>query len=555
MAAGSCDARASPSSARLDAAGETDDRARSDGRRGLLRLSPNVRGSRIQDGKSVTRVGIVDLGSNTVRLVVYACEEEKSYRLVDQIREPIRLAEGAAAAGRLSEAAMERALTALGLISDYIHDMHLADVKVVATSAARDVANGAEFIDSVRDLGLEVDVLDGEQEAEYGVLAVANGFSFDDAWVVDLGGGSAQVSRMDHRTFAGGDAYPLGAVRLTELYLSTDPPAADEVERLRAAVKEQLADVVAGIRDKPDPLVAIGGTIRNLARAVQATSDYPIGQVHGLFVRRKDLEALVQRLVRTKAKRRARMAGIKPDRADIIVAGALVYETLLREADLNGLHVSGQGIREGVLFTRMFPDPHLMPVVRKFGIHNLFSHYPQPLAHTEHVRFLSRRLFDELKPLHGYGWEEAQLLDEAAQLHDIGMTVGYHGHHRHGAFLIDNTLLPGMTHREKALITLLVRYHRKSKPKPGPFRKLLREGDQELLEALTTCLRFAEHLERARANRIKDVEVTIEKRRVDLRLIAVRPPPVEIYETEKQAWLFEKAFGRKLEISYTLADS
>jgi len=502
----------------------------------------------------VKRLGIVDLGSNTVRLVVYACEPETSYRLVDQIREPIRLAEGAAASGKLSEEAIERAYTALRLIDEYAHDTHLTDLKVVATSAARDVSNSAELFDRVRELKLDVDVLDGEQEAALGVLAVANGFSFEDAWVIDLGGGSAQLSRMEHRAFAGGTAYPLGAVRLTELYLESDPPADDEVKALRKAVRGALKEVVARIRASPDPLVAIGGTIRNLARALQATNDYPIGQIHGLFVQRKDLEALVQRLLRTRVKRRARMAGIKSDRADIIVAGALVYETLLREADLRGLYVSGQGIREGVLFREMFPEPHLIPVVRKFGVHNLFSHYPQPMAHTEQVRFLSRRLFDELKPLHGYGWEEAQLLDEAAQLHDIGMTVGYHGHHRHGAFLIDNTLLPGMSHREKALITLLVRYHRKGAPKSGSLRKLLNDGDQELLEALACCLRFAEHLERARANRIKDIEVEIGPRRAELRLIALRPPPVEIYETEKHASLFEKAFKRKLDVSYELIE-
>jgi len=496
----------------------------------------------------------VDLGSNTVRLVVYACEPEGSFRLIDQIREPVRLAEGAATAGKLSEEAIDRAYTALRLVSDYAHDTHLADLTVVATSAARDVSNSNELLDRVHQLALDVEVLDGEQEAALGVLAVANGFSFDDAWVIDLGGGSAQVSRMEHRAFAGGDAYPLGAVRLTELYLQSDPPAEKEVDKLRAAVREELGEVVARIRERPDPLVAIGGTIRNLARSLQATSDYPIGQVHGLFIQRKDLEALTERLIRAKMKRRARMAGIKPDRADIIVAGALVYETLLREADLRGLHVSGQGIREGVLFREIFPEPYLIPVVRKFGVHNLFSHYPQPLAHTEHVRFLSRRLFDELKPLHGYGWEEAQLLDEAAQLHDIGMTVGYHGHHRHGAFLIDNTLLPGMSHREKAIITLLVRYHRKSTPKPGIFRKLLQPGDQEMLEVLTCCLRLAEYLERGRASRVKDVEADIGKRRVALRLIADRPTPVEIYEAEKQAPLFEKAFKRKLDVSYELTN-
>ena len=491
------------------------------------------------------------MGSNTARLVVYACEPEGSYRLVDQIREPIRLAEGLAESGALSEAAMERGITALRLFSDYARDTHLSDLTVFATSAARDAKNGAAFIDRVGALGLDVAVIDGEQEAAHGTLAVANGVEFENAWIIDLGGGSAQISRMERREFAGGRAYPLRAVRLTELFLASDPPSADEVERLRAAIGDEIAGVVEEIRDRPEPLVAIGGTARNLARAVQAANDYPLMQVHGFFLERSDLETLVDRLIKATVKRRARVAGIKSDRADIIVAGALVYETLLRQADLRGLYISGLGIREGILFRNMLPEPHLVPVVRNFGVRNLFSHYPQPAEHTEHVRFLSRRFFDELKPLHGYGWEEARLLDEAAQLHDIGMAVGYHGHHRHGAFLIDNTLLPGMSHRDKALITLLVRYHRKRMPKPGAFRKLLDDGDQALLERLTCCLRLAEYLERARASRIKDIALEIGKRRVDVNLVADQYPGVEIYEAEKQKSLFMRAFGRELKLEHT----
>jgi len=497
----------------------------------------------------VKRIGIVDLGSNTARLVVYASDGEESFRLVDQIREPIRLAEGAAESGKLSKKAIQRAVASLRVFRDYARDTHLSDVTVVATSAVRDISNGSKVIDCVRDLDLEVTVLDGSEEAAYGVLAVANGFEFEDAWVVDLGGGSAQVSRMERREFAGGQAYPLGAVRLTELYLRSDPPDAGDVEELRAVVREELADVVTEIRARPEPLVAIGGTIRNLTRAVQRSTNHPLSQVHGYYLERRDLEALVQRLLNNSVKRRARIAGIKSDRADIIVAGALVYETLLRAADLRGLYVSGQGLREGILFSRTLPEPHLVPVVRTFGIRNLFSQYPQPTEHTDQVRFLSRRFFDELKPLHGYGWEEARLLDEAAQLHDIGMAVGYHSHHRHGAFLIDTASLPGMSHREKALITLLVRFHRKGTPKPGPMRKLLADGDERLLERLVCCLRLAEFLERARVSRINDIEVTIGKKKVSIELVAKQYPGIELYETRKQAPLFERAFGRKLGIT------
>lgn len=494
------------------------------------------------------RIGIVDLGSNTIRLVVYECDPGNFVRLVDQVREPIRLAEGLVESGSLSEAAIKRALTALALFSDFARDTHLQELTVFATSAARDADNGEEFLSRVRDLGLEIVVLDGESEARYGVLGVANGVELEDAWVVDLGGGSAQISRMRNREFDGGSAYPLGAVRATEMFFASDPPTAKEADKLRAFVKKQLGGVLDEMREDGKPMVALGGTIRNLARAIQMSHDYPLDQVHGYFLERRDLEELTRRMLSHKAKRRARIAGINPDRADIIVAGALVFETLLREADLRGLTVSGLGLRDGLLYSRVLPEPHLVPVVRKFAVRNLFQQYPQPMEHTEHVRFLSRRLFDELKPLHGYGWEEARILDDAARLHDIGMAVGYHGHHRHGAFLIDNSLMPGISHREKALLILLVRFHRKGKPKTGALRKLLEPGDEELLLRLTCCLRLAEYLERARANRIKDVEVEIGKRAVDIKLIARQYPGVEVYEAEKQAELFQLAYGRKLRV-------
>jgi exopolyphosphatase/guanosine-5'-triphosphate,3'-diphosphate pyrophosphatase len=283
---------------------------------------------------------------------------------------------------------------------------------------------------------------------------------------------------------------------------------------------------------------------------VHKSFNYPMSQVHGYFLKHEDLEELVARLLTMNREERAKVAGIKPDRADVIMAGALVYRTVLRESGQEGLRISGQGLREGKFYQHFLPAPHLIPDVRRFGIQNLFSRYLQPSEHTAKVRFLASRLFEELEPLHGYGAEEARLLDDAAWLHDIGMTVGYHGHNRHGAYLIDTGLLPGMSHRELALLTLLVRYHRKGRPRPGRYQRALGKGDRTVLRRLTTCLRLAEQLERARASRVRDLAVDIGAGTVHLSLIADEPPRVELVEAEKQAGLFESAFGRRLTVGF-----
>jgi len=513
----------------------------------LTELEPTA--LKVYDG-AVQRLGIVDLGSGTTRLVVYAYEPGRYFRLIDEIRESVRLGEGLALQGRLSQRGMQRALSALKLYADFAQATDLDETRVIATSASRDAENGPEFLREVRKLGLPVQVLSGEDEARYGVLAVANSFNFQEAWVMDLGGGSAQLSRMQARQYQSGRSYPLGAVRLTEMFLSSNPPKKGEIEDLERFVRREMKEVLAQVRENPLPLVAMGGTVRNLAKLAQRRQDYPLDLVHGYFLSREALEEVVALLAQRTTEQRRQLEGLQADRADVIVAGGLVYRTVLREAGLEGLWISGQGVREGAFYREFLPPPHLLSDVRGFYVRNLFAHYPQDRGHTNRVRRFCRLLFELLAPLHGYGQAEAQLLDEAALLHDIGMSVGYYDHHKHGEYLVMSAAIPGLTHREQALLGLLVRYHRKGEPRPGPYRSLLLEGDNKRLLRLATILRISEYLERSRVGRVEGLEVVIGSQQVRLSLLAQEEPWVELTETRKQAKLFQQAFGLELLVEW-----
>jgi len=499
---------------------------------------------------AVQRLGIVDLGSGTARLVVYAYAPGKHFRLVDEIRETVRLGEGLATQGRLSKSGMQRALSALKLYADFAQATELDELRIIATSASRDAENGPEFMQEVRKLGLQVQVLSGQDEARYGVLAVANSFNFPDAWVMDLGGGSAQLSRMEGRTYREGRAYPLGAVRLTELFLKSNPPKKGEVEDLERFVRREMKEVLAQVRQNPLPLVAMGGTVRNLAKLAQRRRGYPLDLVHGYFLSREALEEVVALLAQRTTEQRRQLEGLQADRADVIVAGGLVYRTVLREGGLEGLWISGQGVREGAFYQEFLPAPHLLSDVRGFYVRNLFARYPQDYGHTARVRHFCRLLFRLLAPLHGYGQAEEQLLDEAALLHDIGMSVGYHDHHKHGEYLVMSGAMPGLTHREQVLLGLLVRYHRKGEPRPGAYRSVLQEGDNKRLLRLATILRISEYLERSRIGRVEGLSVEIGSKQVRLTLLAQDEPWVELTETRKQARLFQHAFGLELLVEW-----
>ncbi len=504
---------------------------------------------------ALPRVGIVDLGSNTARLVVFAYEPGRWFVLEDEIRERVRLGQGLGKDGEVRPEAIRRAVAALDLFSDYAASTGLGDLEVIATSAVRDAKNRSELLAGIRALGLEVDSVSGEEEARLGVIAAANGFEFNDAWVMDLGGGSVQISRMSQRVYRRGRAYPLGALRLTDAYLASDPPKAKEVKALEEGVHAELAETLDQVAGDPVPLVAMGGTIRNLARAAQKQRAYPLDLMHGYFLRREDLERVTEALLERPARKRAAIGGISGDRADIILAGALVFRLVLRAGRRDGLWVSGNGVREGAFFSRFLPEPHVVPNVREFSVANLARQYLQPEAHVNRVRRLARRLFEELDSLHPFGPREAELLDAAATIHDIGMTVGYHLHHKHGAYLVLAGRLNGYDHREQALLSLLVRYHRKGQPKLGAVAELALEGDQRLLATLVFCLRLAEMLERSRAGRVVDVRAKIGLDVVRLDILAAEEPVVELWEAGKQKPLFEQAFGRRLDLRWVEIDA
>jgi len=506
----------------------------------LLQITPE----KGQKAVNPRTLAVLDLGSGTFRLVLFAYAPGRFFRLLDELREPVALGEGLAG-GVIAIPALERGRKALRAFASFLQEVGGEEVATLATSAVRDASNGQLVLEEARRLGLSPQVLSGEEEARLGVLAVANAFTLPEALVVDQGGGSAQVSLMRDRRFLSGLALPLGALRLAEGFLRNDPPGKGEVRALEREVARRLKALPL---ERGVPLVALGGNLRAIARLHQKRRGYPLDLLHGYYLPREGVETLYEELLPLTAKERAAL-GVQPDRARTLPASLAFLRVLLREARAPGLWVSGVGIREGVLFTRMWPEPHLVPDPRAFAVENLFLHYPFAEAHRDRVKALAEALFLGLFPLHGYGEGERRLLLEAAHLHDIGMHIGYHEHHKHGAYLVLSGPLFGFSHREQALLALLVRYHRRGRPEPGPFRGLFQRGDGKMLKRLAAMLRLAEMLERTRSGRVRGVRVEVGER-VRLVLEASDEPWVERLEVEKQEGLFREAFGFGLEVAW-----
>ena len=361
---------------------------------------------------AMERVAVIDMGSNSWRLVVFGYEPgTRWWSLVDEIREAVRIGAGLAETGALREDRVELALHTAAVFSAFCRATSVDHVQAVATSAIRDAANGADLLAEIeRTTGLEARVISGEEEARYGWRAIVNSTTIEDGFGLDIGGGSIQGLRIEGRRLAAGKSLPLGAVRVSERFLPDEKASSKQTKALRAHVAEELERL--GWWRGGGRVVGIGGTIRNLAAAAMKRLRLPDIDVQGFPLTRDALEELIEELASRPASKRAQVKGIKLDRADVILGGALVLATAMEVGGFDAIEVTEAGLREGVFFERLLGERELFEDVRAESVMNLAHRFEHHDEHDKHVWALSRSMFDGLAAagLHDYGDEERELL-------------------------------------------------------------------------------------------------------------------------------------------------
>ena len=511
-----------------------------------------------QSAYSPRQVAVVDLGSNSWRLVVFTYSTTPTlwWKLTDELYETVRIGAGLAASGKLSYEAIGRGLETLGVFARFCRANHLdaEDVHVVATSAIRDAANGARFLaDAQAATGLTIETLSAQDEGFYGYVAAVNTTTLADGVVLDIGGGSMQLTHVEDRHPRESSSFPLGAVRVTEQFLPGEGPVKKkELSKLRDHVAETLSGL-DWLASSGKRMVGIGGAVRNLAAAAQAANGSLDLGVQGFLITPKVLSDLTAELASMSVEERGMVPGIKPGRGDIILASAVVLDTVVSLGGFDGIEATDAGLREGVFLARTRlkgEDPPLFDDVRAAAVRNLAIQYESDIAHVEHVAKLSLQMFDSLvaAKLFKAAAGERELLWAASMLHDVGMAISYDDHHKHSRYLIESAELPGFDPRERALIAQITRYHRKGIPKLGIIEAIAHDGDEDLLDRCAVILRLAEHLERGRDQSVSEARLDTNGDGVDLHLKAAGDLTLPRWSVERYGddEAFERVFERRL---------
>jgi len=460
------------------------------------------------------RLAALDVGSNSIRLLVAEHDPQTGLSIIDEVKDQPRLAQGLAATGRLDDVAMERALATLARMREVCRRRGVRRIAAVATAAVREAANGEEFVQRVRaELDLPLRVIDADTEAALSYRSVAHHFRLLGArtLVADIGGGSLELIGAVDGLVELTLSLPLGAVRLTETHLLGRRDARREVTTLRTQVRRQLKKAFRGRDWTAATMIGSGGTFTSLGRMATARRGLPVPEtVHGVAVATAEVETLLEWLTAKTPEQRRLVAGLNPQRADIILAGLAVTAELLALVDARTVTVSAFGLREGLLLEMVSGDapaaaPDPLRLMREF-----VERCQGDRRHVEHVRMLARQLFDQLAGLLGSTPEEWPLLEAASLLHDVGQLVSYRKHHKHSFQLITHADRLDLSARDRALVALVSRYHRKK----GPSRKhpefaALGQEDQAVVRRVSALLRVADGLDRGHTSNVDQVTATL----------------------------------------------
>ena len=475
------------------------------------------------------QIAAIDIGTNSIHMIVVRISSDLSFEVIDREKDMVRLGASGLEGGELSPAAMASGLQTLAKFRRIAESHGVDEIIAAATSAVRESENGGDFIAEVyRATGIRVNVISGTEEARLIHLAAAyaTGIGARTGVVIDIGGGSVEITAGTSARMQVGRSFKLGVIRLTEKYVKTDPLARRDERRMVKAIRKETRAYLTQLRKRGfDRVIGTSGTIQTLGQL--ASGEVPPGDIRNLRVSARGIQRVRQELTERSLDDRLKIPGLDPRRADLAVAGAVLLDTLLTDLRASQLSLCDFALREGLVLDYARRNRALIqradryPDVRRRSVVSLAERCQYIAPHARQVARLCLQLFDQLKQEHGLGVQEREWLEYAALLHDIGVHISYERHHKHSYYLVKNGDLRGFEPSEIEIIALVARYHRQNPPKrTHEGYAALDRNRRRTVQLLGAILRLAEGLERSHAQVVSALRVQrpVKGRRTALRI-------------------------------------
>jgi exopolyphosphatase/guanosine-5'-triphosphate,3'-diphosphate pyrophosphatase len=506
------------------------------------------------------RIAAIDIGTNSLHMIVVRVRPDLSFEIIDREKEMVRLGAGGLDGRALTPEVMHAALQVLSKFRRLAESHRVDRIIAVATSAVREAENGGEFLHAVtQQTGIRARVITGTEEARLIHLAAVYGVgsASEATVVVDIGGGSVEITRGVGSNVDIGRSFKLGVIRLTERFVKSDPLVPrDErklVKHIDAEAGEFLDEIAhAGI----DRVIGTSGTILSLggiATGLQGRSTGPM--LRNRRVSAKALRRAKKQLVELSLDKRLRVPGLEPRRADLSVAGAVLLDAIVRRLGAEDITLCDMSLREGLVLDyiarhrKEIAQADRYPDIRRRSVVELAERCNYWPEHATQVARLAMAIFEETRAVHGLTDREREWLEYAALLHDIGVHISYEGHHKHSYYLIKNGDLRGFEPEEVDAMALVARYHRRATPKNRheEYAHLPRKRRQTV-RTLAAILRLAESLDRSHSQSLSGVELHDRGEDALLQIRTSGDAELELWAAARHAAPFERMIGKPLRV-------
>ena len=500
------------------------------------------------------RIAVIDLGSNSARLVIADIMPSGHFVVVDELKETVRLGQDMERDGFLKPARVAQAVKTLKMFRKMCDSNKVEKFYPIATNAVRRAKNQKSFLEEINAVcGFKFKVLTEEEEAMHIYRGVINSLDVPRGIIVDISGSSTQLIHYNRRNVLNRENLPFGTITLSDLFNDPNITAAEQARSVEAFVTEQFGRISWLKELEPDvQLVGVGGTFRNLAKISRIIKRYPVEMIHNYNVATSDFDIVYDKVTSREADKRTKIRGLSVERADIFVSALACIKGFLACTEFENIVVSCSGIREGIMFAHAVPTTLEKPITDVLG-HSIMTqmlYYGVNIPHAEHVCNLSIQLYKQLRVLHKLPRQYVKVLRIAALLHDAGLKVKFYNHNKHSYYFIMNSNLYGVSHRDIILASFVARHQSYDDFKLdwARYAEMLREEDLMAVMKLSVILRIAESLDRAQSGAVKTLNCDVLGDSVIMKTQVEGDCSLEIKNALTVGADFAKAYRKNLEI-------
>lgn len=500
------------------------------------------------------RIAIIDIGSNSARLVISHIYKNGAYNMVYNQKEALRLSQKVDGNNLLTEEAFASTIDTMRSFA-HMCKIYQADKTIaVATAAIRNASNGADLVAKVAEqTGIQLHIISGNTEAYVSYLGVINTLDVKNGIIFDLGGGSTELILFKNRKILESVSLPLGAVNTTGMFNIRNEMPANVYNDLTAFIMSRLSQY-PWLKQNNLPLIGVGGTARTIAKIIQRGKKYPATKIHNYAYPVQTFRTFFNKLRLTNLEQRKKISGLSTERSDIILAGTSIISCLLEATGAKKLITSGCGLREG-LFYDYYSKSNNVPLIAKNILErsreNTLRLFESDTGHARHITKLALAMFDGWMELHKVRKSNRRLLETAALLHDIGITINFYSHARHSAYMIQNAKLFGLTHKEQIITSAIAGWHNgvsKNYFKSRFYKEMLTESNWKLINKLSLLLALAESLDYSEMRMVHTLTPSFNKKNAILTIHAEQMPTIEMHQIQDHLSWFKKTFGVELKI-------